>query len=130
MNNEEVDAFVTEWADAWNSHDLARILRHFSDDVTFTSPMATQLMPESGGVIRGKKLLEEYWREGLRRIPDLHFEILATYLGVDTLVISYKNQSGVFVNEVLEHDGVVVVRGHATYLDSSSQATAASSDPA
>lgn len=130
MDNEEVDTFVSEWADAWNSHDLARILRHFSDDVTFTSPVATQLMPESGGVIHGKKLLEEYWREGLRRIPDLHFEVLATNVGINTVVINYRNQRGVLVNEVLELDGGVVIRGHATYADSSSPSAAASSDPA
>lgn len=130
MNNEEVQAFASEWADAWNTHDLARILSHFSDDVTFTSPVAAALMPNSGGVINGKKMLEEYWREGLQRIPDLHFDVLATYLGVDTLVINYRNQRGVLVNEVLEFDGDIVVRGHGTYLDDSSHSVAAPTTPA
>lgn len=126
MTNDEYQAFAIEWAAAWNSHDLTRILSHFSDDVTFSSPVATQLMPESGGVIHGKKELEAYWREGLRRIPDLHFEVVATYVGVDTLVINYRNQRGALVNEVLEFDGNVVVRGHGTYAGDSSNPTGAS----
>jgi hypothetical protein len=120
VTNDDYQAFATEWVDAWNSHDLARILSHFSEDVTFSSPVAAQLMPESGGVIHGKKQLEEYWREGLRRIPDLHFDVIATYLGVNTLVINYRNQRGALVNEVLEFDGDVVVRGHGTYAGESS----------
>lgn len=92
--------------------------------------MAAQLKPESGGVIHGKEGLEEYWREGLRRIPDLHFDIVATYIGVDTLVINYRNQRGALVNEVLELDGDVVVRGHATYLDDASDSATASPVPA
>jgi ketosteroid isomerase-like protein len=127
---EEFQAFASEWADAWNAHDLARILRHFSEDITFTSPVAAQLRPESGGVINGKKELEEYWREGLRRISDLHFDVIATYVGVDTMVINYRNQRGVLVNEVLELEGDVVVRGHGTYLDGPSPSSAASSKPA
>jgi hypothetical protein len=130
MTNDQMHTFASEWADDWNSHDLARILRHFSADVTFTSPMAAQLKPESGGVIHGKEGLEEYWREGLRRIPDLHFDIVATYIGVDTLVINYRNQRGALVNEVLELDGDVVVRGHATYLDDASDSATASPVPA
>jgi hypothetical protein len=30
---------------------------HFSDDVTFASPVAQQIMPESGAIIHGKKSL-------------------------------------------------------------------------
>jgi ketosteroid isomerase-like protein len=130
MTNDEFREFSTEWAGAWNAHDLDRILIHFSEDVTFVPPMATLLMPESGGVIQGKRMLEEYWREGLRRIPDLHFDVIATYVGVDTLVINYRNQKGGLVNEVLELDGHLVVRGNATYLDDPSHSGDASSDPA
>jgi hypothetical protein len=127
MTDAELHAFAGEWSAAWNAHDLTRILSHFSDDVTFTSPVATQLLPESGGIIHGKKMLTDYWREGLRRIPDLHFEVLNTYVGVNTLVINYRNQRGVLVNEVLEFDGDVVVRGHGTYAGDSSDPAGATS---
>src|ERR1700722_5243200 len=108
--------FADAWLDAWNAHDLEAILRHFSDDVVFTSPLAQRIVAGSDGVIRGIDELRAYWSEGLRRNPELHFEIEGLYVGVNTLVIQYRNHSGGLVNEVLTFDGSLVVEGHATYL--------------
>jgi hypothetical protein len=44
---------------------------------------------------------------------------VALYVGVETLVINYRNQKGNFVNEVLVFEGDVVVEGHGTYLGDS-----------
>lgn len=109
--------FVDNWLQAWNAHDLDALLAHFADDVVFTSPVAAQVVPSSGGVLRGKAALREYWSEGLRRIPDLRFEVVGAYFGVSTLVIHYRNQNGGLVNEVLRFDGPLVVEGHGAYLD-------------
>ncbi|SFK40039.1 nuclear transport factor 2 family protein [Amycolatopsis sacchari] len=109
--------FVEEWVKAWNAHDLEALLAHFTEDVVFTSPVAAQLLPGSDGVIRGKAALREYWAEGLRRIPDLRFEVVGAYFGVGTLVINYRNQRGGLVSEVLRFDGDLVAEGHGTYLD-------------
>lgn len=112
-----IHQFVADWLREWNAHDLEGLLAHFADDVVFTSPVAARLVPGSGGVISGKPALREYWAEGLRQIPDLRFELVAVYVGVDTLVINYRNQRGGLVNEVLTFDGPLVVSGHGTYLD-------------
>jgi ketosteroid isomerase-like protein len=117
MTPEDARAFAEEWVEAWNAHDLERILGHFTEDITFSSPVAATIVPGSGGVIRGKAALREYWREGLRLIPDLRFEIKGIYLGVGTIVINYRNQKGGLVNEVLSLDGDLVARGYGTYLD-------------
>ena len=108
-------ACAAEWCAAWNAHDLDRVLAHFHDDAIFTSPIAASLLPETGGVIRGKAALRSYWEEGLRRIPDLHFTVEAVFGGVDTLVIQYRNQKGVNVSEVLVFDAGLVRQGHGTY---------------
>ncbi|AIJ22687.1 nuclear transport factor 2 family protein [Amycolatopsis methanolica] len=106
--------FAGAWAKAWNAHDLDALLAHFTDDVVFTSPVAAQLIGTA--VIRGKDALRAYWSEGLRRIPDLRFEVVGVYSGVDTVVINYRNQKGGLVNEVLHFDGPLVREGHGTYL--------------
>ncbi|WP_426595722.1 nuclear transport factor 2 family protein [Cellulomonas sp. McL0617] len=108
--------FSAEWEAAWNAHDLDAILSHFDDDVVFTSPVAVQLLPETGGVLRGKAQLRAYWAEGLRLIPDLHFTVEDVYAGVTALVIHYRNQRGSSVDEVLVFgDDGLVVQGHGTY---------------
>ena len=73
-------------------------------------------MPGSGGVVRGKAALREYWTAALKTMPDLHFEVVGVYHGESVVVINYRNQRGALVNEVLEFDGDLVRRGHGTYL--------------
>jgi hypothetical protein len=110
------DDFAKEWAAAWNRRDVDAVLAHFHDDVVFTSPVAAEIASESGGVVRGKAALREYWSAALEAVPDLHFDIVGVYAGVSVLVINYRNQNGGLVNEVLEFDGALVRRGHGTYL--------------
>jgi SnoaL-like domain len=106
------------------------VLGHFADDVVFTSPVAARLVAGSAGIIRGKAALRDYWREGLRRIPDLRFELLGIYLGHSILVINYRHQSGGLVNEVLTFDGALVTSGHGTYLHTDAGNPAGISDTA
>jgi len=108
--------FAASWVQAWNDHDLDAVLAHFAEDAVFTSPVAAQVVPESAGVLRGKAAIRAYWSAGLARIPDLHFEVLAVYTGIDTLVLNYRNHVGGLVCEVLRFDGDVVTEGAGTYL--------------
>jgi ketosteroid isomerase-like protein len=118
MQSQAARVFVDDWVAGWNTRDLEAVLAHFHDDAVFTSPLAAQLLPASDGVVRGKAALRAYWSEGLRRNLDLRFEIVGIYLGVDTVVVHYRNQRGALVNEVLMFgpDGLVT-SGYATYLD-------------
>jgi ketosteroid isomerase-like protein len=116
MNEGTAHEFVRHWLEAWNSHDVDAVLAHFADEVTFTSPVAARIVAGSDGVIRGKTALRTYWSNALRLIPDVHFELVGVYLGIDTLTINYRNQNGGLVNEVLRFDGEFVVEGHGTYL--------------
>ena len=116
MDHATAAEFAARWAKAWNAHDLEQVLSHFAEDVVFASPVAAQLIDGSDGVLRGKAALRDYWAQGLRAIPDLHFTVLDVYVGVSAVVISYRNQKGARVSEVLIFDGPLVVQGHGTYL--------------
>ncbi len=122
MNHADAELFVGRWVDDWNAHDIEAILSHFTDDVVFSSPLAIQLLGGSGEV-HGKEALRRYWTEGIRRTPDLHFEVLAFYVGVNVLVINYRNQRGMPVSEVLRFEGSLVKEGHGTYVVEDSLAT-------
>jgi ketosteroid isomerase-like protein len=91
------------------------VLTHYADDVVFSSPVAAQVVSESRGTVRGKQALRDYWSRALDLHTDLHFTLIDVYVGVDTIVINYRNQRGVLLNEVLTfRDGMVAV-GHAAH---------------
>ena len=116
MTTPEPLAFAAAWVAAWNAHDVEAVLAHFHDDVVFTSPTAARVVPASGGVVRGKDALRTYWTEGLRLVPNLHFTVERVFAGVGVLVITYRNQAGGLVDEVLVFADGLVVEGHATSL--------------
>jgi hypothetical protein len=117
MPTPDPQAYAEQWVQAWNAHDIEAVLDDFNDDVVFTSPVAVRVVPESGGVVRGKAALRNYWTTALKTLPDLHFEVIGVYRGESTLVINYRNHRGELVNEVLTFDVDGLVReGHATYL--------------
>jgi ketosteroid isomerase-like protein len=113
-------AFAASWVAAWNGHDVEAVLAHYAEDAVFSSPLASRVVPGSDGVLRGKAAIREYWSTALRGVPDLHFEVVGVYVGVDLLVINYRNQRGGLVNEVLAFRDGLVVQGGGTYLDGDS----------
>lgn len=118
MTIEESVEFAKRWIAAWNARDIDAVLKAYATDVVFTSPTAARFVPESGGTVRGKDALREYWTIALRGNPDLRFELEGVYVGVETVVVHYRNQLGGLVSEVLTfHDGLVAV-GHATHRES------------
>jgi hypothetical protein len=108
-------AFANEWADAWNAHDIERVLAHFHKDATFTSPFAARIGAGIDGRVAGKANIRAYWTKGLAAVPDLHFTVEAVFAGVDHIVILYSNQKGVRVSEILKFKGDLVIEGHGTY---------------
>jgi hypothetical protein len=83
-------AFAQEWVDAWNSHDLERILAHYDDEVMLTSPVAMKLL-NGDGTVWGKAALREYFLRGLQAYPDLRFDLIDALWGTETIVIYYIN---------------------------------------
>lgn len=117
MPTPDPKSYADQWVRAWNAHDIEAVLDHFHDDVVFTSPVAARVVPGSGGVVRSKAALRDYWTAALSQQPDLQFEVIGVYSGASTLVINYRNHRGQLVNEVLTFDDGGLVRvGHATYL--------------
>lgn len=83
--------FAQNWLEAWNSHDLERILAHYEDDVVLISPVALKLLNNRDGAVQGKAALRDYFRRGLEAFPDLRFELIDVLWGVETVVVLYLN---------------------------------------
>lgn len=105
-----------DWIDSWNSHDLNRILSHYTDDFEMSSPIIAQLMGLPSGRLVGKEVVGDYWRVALSRIPNLHFELITVFTSSNSIVIHYRNQAGTQAAEVLFLDFAgKVVRATAHY---------------
>ena len=82
--------FAQDWVDAWNSHDLERILSHYDDEILLVSPVALKLL-SGDGTVRGKAALRQYFLKGLEAFPDLRFDLIDALWGTETIVIYYIN---------------------------------------
>ena len=110
-----VEHFANDWIDSWNSHDLDRILSHYSDDFEISSPLILQIAGEPSGTLKGKQAVGGYWTKVLGLVPDLRFELMTTLLGANSITIYYRGARGLAA-EVFHFDAAgKVVRAFAHY---------------
>jgi len=101
MDSALAEAFATEWIEAWNAHDLPRVLAHYADEFEMTSPMIATLAGEPSGRLHGMAAVGAYWHKALGLPPDLKFGLLMVLAGVDSLTLYYLGAGGRRVAEVL-----------------------------
>jgi hypothetical protein len=110
--------FAHEWVEAFNSHDLDRIMGHYAADVTLTSPFAAARGHDQG-TVRGTEELRAYLSAGLATNPQLRFDLKDVYAGVRSVVVHYEATFGPgrssWCAEMMELDGGLVTRVVAHY---------------
>ena len=114
---EALAALGREWVEAWNSRDLERVLRMYSEDTEMTSAHIPALGFDAGGTVRGKDSLRAYWSKALSLIAELHFTLIDTYVSPDSVVVFYQNERGQKICEYLRLDAAGKIRqGSANHL--------------
>jgi len=93
--------FADEWINAWNSHDLDRILSHYAEDVEVTTPMIKVAMGIDDGTVHGKDAARQYWGTALRKVPDLHFDLMEATQSVASIALYYKSVMGKMAIETM-----------------------------
>jgi len=115
MEKEIANSFASEWIEAWNSHDLDKIMSHYSDDFEMNSPVITQLTNEKSGKLKGKVAVRAYWEKALSMNPSLHFEFINCFLGANSLIIHYKGHRGMAAETFIFNDEGKVKIAYAHY---------------
>jgi ketosteroid isomerase-like protein len=92
---------ASSWIDAWNSHDLDRILAHYTDDFEITSPMIARITGDSSCCLRGKNAVGAYWAKALQHVPDLRFELIDVLVGATSITIYYRSVLETRASEVI-----------------------------
>ncbi len=116
INKAFADHFAADWIDSWNQQDLDRILSHYTDDFEMSSPRIAIVAGEPSGRLKGKEAIRAYWSKALQLAPQLHFELLATLVGVDSITLYYNGTRGRSA-EIFHFDrNGKVVKAYAHYL--------------
>lgn len=104
MTEAQAQEFALEWIETWNSHDLERILGHYSEQVEVTSPLVEAILGPGRVTVRGKDDLRAYWGAALERYPELRFTLYRAYAGVRSIVLHYRSVQGLVGAECMEFD--------------------------
>ena len=107
--------FAKEWVEAWNSHELERVLSHYDDAVTLISPRARLVLGVEDGAVRGKAAFRDYIKRALERVPDLTFTLDRMFSGVNSVVIEFHTSDGRHGAELMEFKNGRVARVIAHY---------------
>ncbi len=110
--------FAADWIDSWNSHDLSRILSHYADDFEMTSPVIIKMAGEQSGILKGKKDVGAYWAKALQLSPELHFELVTTLIGVDSITLYYQGVRGLSAEVFHFNQEGKVTKAYAHYTQS------------
>lgn len=94
--------FAQNWIDAWNTHDLEKILSHYSEDIIFVSPFVIKLLNDPTGTIKGKTALRSYFAQGLEKYPNLKFQLHKVLAGVQSITLYYESVNNLIAAEVME----------------------------
>lgn len=116
ISKEFATEFAREWIEAWNAHDLKRILSHYSDEFEMNSLVIVNRLGKEDGRLVGKKAVGEYWAAALIAFPNLKFELKTIFTGPRSVTLLYVGASGGYVTETFVFgDDLHVVQAYANY---------------
>jgi hypothetical protein len=119
VTEEAAGSFAQAWIDAWNSHDLNRILEHYAANVVFHSPFIVKVLDDNTGRIIGKPALSAYFTRALAAYPDLHFQLHTVLSGIDGITLYYTSVKGLLAAETMLLDAagnIATVHAHYNHV--------------
>ena len=99
MTAEEALAFARKHVDTWNTHDLEAIMGLYAQSIELVSPLAGAIA--GGPTVRGHASVRDYFERGLQKYPDLHFELVDTFLCQSSITLLFHGAGRKLVAEVL-----------------------------
>jgi hypothetical protein len=72
--SQSLDSIAFKWFDAFNEHNLEKLLSLYDDKAQHYSPKLKIKHPETNGLISGKEALRDWWKDSFERLPTLRYE--------------------------------------------------------
>lgn len=94
------------WFEAFNAHNLEKLLSLYDDDAQHFSPKLKIRHPETNGFVTGKAALRSWWSDSFDRLPTLHYKVTSLTSNSDRVFMEYirtvENEEKMLVAEILE----------------------------
>ena len=106
MSAEKNLSIAMLWFEAFNAHNLEKLLSLYDDEAEHFSPKLKTRLPETEGLITGKDALRTWWKDAFERLPSLHYKVTSLTSNADRVFMEYirtvENEDNMLVAEVLE----------------------------
>jgi ketosteroid isomerase-like protein len=113
MTSQKNLSIAHAWFEAFNSHNLEKLLSLYDDEAEHFSPKLKIRHPETNGLVTGKKALRVWWQDAFDRLPTLNYKVTSLTSNSDRVFLEYirtvANEDNMLVAEVLEiKEGLIV----------------------
>jgi ketosteroid isomerase-like protein len=102
------------WLDAFNRKDIEALLALYHHEAIHYSPKLKQRLPQTQGLIQGRKMMRDWWQEAFDRLPDLYYREVAITSRDNRVFIQYvrevSGEEPLDVAEYLEVEDQLIVR--------------------
>jgi hypothetical protein len=106
MSAEKNLSIAMLWFEAFNAHNLEKLLSLYDDEAEHFSPKLKVRHPETNGLVTGKDSLRSWWKDAFDRLPSLHYKVTSLTSNADRVFMEYirtvENEDNILVAEVLE----------------------------
>ena len=113
MDSQENEAIATMWFDAFNTHDLEKLLSLYHNEAKHFSPKLKIHKPETKGFIVGKNALREWWFDAFNRLPTLNYSVSSLTANDKAVFMEYirkvDGEPDMLVAEILEIENGFIV---------------------
>ena len=110
QNNKQM---ALKWFEAFNAHDLEKLLSLYDDNAQHFSPKLKVRKPETQGLIKGKSALRDWWQDAFDRLPSLQYEVIKLTADEEQVFMEYirhvKGDEDLSVGEVLQISNGLII---------------------
>lgn len=97
---------ASTWFEAFNEHNLEKLLSLYDDKAQHYSPKLKIRQPETKGLIKGKDALRTWWQDAFDRLPSLQYEVIRLTADEEQVFMEYirhvDGEEDLAVGEVLQ----------------------------
>jgi len=113
MTSQQNLSIAHAWFEAFNTHNLEKLLSLYDHDAAHFSPKLKLRHPETNGFVTGKNALQAWWQDAFDRLPSLNYKVTSLTANSDRVFMEYirtvENDEDMLVAEVLDiKEGLIV----------------------